>query len=181
MTLRVAAISLMFLLTFFSLPSVAGLQAVSSLQDQNRGSKSPADAAASYFPNLILITQDNKPVHFFDDLLKDKIVLINFLFATCQAICPPMTANLAKVQKSLGEHVGKEVVMISISVDPEIDTPQVLKKYAESFKVQPGWYFLTGEKKNVDAVLNKLGGYVADKNQHSSILIIGNVARPATG
>ena len=133
-------------------------------------------ASAKYFPNLVLLTQDNKPVHFYDDLLKGKVVLINFIFTTCQGVCSPMTANLARAQSYLAEQVGKEVVMISISVDPVTDTPEVLKKYADKFKVKPGWYFLTGEKKNVDWVLYKLGGYVADKQQHSSVLVVGNEA-----
>jgi cytochrome oxidase Cu insertion factor (SCO1/SenC/PrrC family) len=135
-----------------------------------------APASAGYFPNLVLVTQDNQRVHFYDDLLKGKVVLINFIFTTCQGVCSPMTANLAKVQNYLAEHLGKEVVMISISVDPLTDTPERLKKYADSFKVKPGWYFLTGEKKNVDWVLYKLGGFVEDKQQHSTVLIIGNEA-----
>lgn len=133
------------------------------------------DAAARYFPNTTLLTQDNRPVRFYDDLLKGKVVLINFLFTTCKGVCSPMTANLARVQKQLGPRAGRDVLMISISVDPETDTPAVLKKYADAFKAQPGWYFLTGEKKNVDLVLAKLGGYVEDKQQHTSTLIIGNV------
>ena len=137
---------------------------------------STTEAAAGYFPNLVLLTQDNQPVHFYADLLKGKVVLINFLFTTCQGVCSPMTANLAKVQKYLGERVGRDVVMISLSVDPLTDTPAVLKKYADQFHVQPGWYFLTGEKKNVDWVLYKLGGYVEDKQQHTAVLIIGNEA-----
>lgn len=137
--------------------------------------KAEGDAAASYFPNLELLTQDSKPVHFYDDLLKGKVVLINFMFTTCKGVCSPMTANLAKVQRYLGERVGKEVLMLSISVDPETDVPSVLKKYADSFRAQPGWYFLTGEKKNVDGVLAKLGGAAPDKNQHTSVLLIGNV------
>lgn len=138
--------------------------------------KSLAETSASYFPNLVLLTQDNKPVRFYDDLLKGKVILINFMFTTCNGICPPMTANMAKVQKYLGDRVGKEVVMISISVDPTTDTPEALKKYTEKFKVQPGWYFLTGKKEDVDWVLYKLGGYVEDKLKHSGILIIGNEA-----
>jgi protein SCO1 len=134
------------------------------------------EAAAKYFTNTILLTQDNRPVRFYEDLLKGKVVLINFLFTTCKGVCSPMTANLAKVQKHLGARVGRDVLMISISVDPETDTPAVLKKYADTFKAQQGWYFLTGEKKNVDWVLYKLGGYVEDKQQHNSTLIIGNVA-----
>ena len=135
-----------------------------------------ASASAKYFPNLVMRSQDDVPVHFYEDLLKGKVVLINFIFTTCQGVCSPMTANLARVQSYLAEHMGKEVVMISISVDPEIDTPEVLKKYAAKFKTGPGWYFLTGDKRNVDWVLYKLGGYVKDKQQHTSLLIIGNEA-----
>lgn len=135
-----------------------------------------ATGAASYFPNPVLLTQDNKPVHFYDDLLKGKIVVINFIFTTCTGICPPMTANLAKVQSYLGDHVGREVNFISISVDPTTDTPAEMKKFAASFKAKPGWYFLTGSKDNIDKVLRKLGGYVEDKGDHSTRLIIGNEA-----
>ena len=135
----------------------------------------PAEAAARYFPNNVLLTQDNRPVHFFDDLLRGKTVVINFAFTTCAGVCPPMTANLAKVQEYLGDRVGRDINMITISVDPIIDTPEELRKYADKFKVKPGWYFLTGKKENVDQVLYKVGGYVEDKNQHVSLLMIGNV------
>jgi protein SCO1/2 len=131
---------------------------------------------AAYFPNHVLLTQDNQPVRFYDDLLKNKVVLINFMFTTCKGVCSPMTANLAKVQQQLGDRLGKDVVMLSFTVDQETDTPAVLKKYAESFKARPGWYFLTGKKENLDWVLYKLGGYVEDKNAHNLKLIVGNEA-----
>jgi protein SCO1 len=131
---------------------------------------------AAYFPNHVLVTQDNKPVRFYDDLIKNKVVLINFMFTTCKGVCSPMTANLAKVQEQLGERLGKDVVMLSFTVDQETDTPAVLKKYAASFKARPGWYFLTGKKENLDWVLYKLGGYVEDKNAHNLKLIVGNEA-----
>jgi protein SCO1 len=142
----------------------------------SEGARSGSAGGASYFPNLVLLTQDNKPVHFYDDLLKGKIVVINFIFTTCNGICPPMTANLARVQSYLGDHVGREVNFISISVDPATDTPAEMKKYAASFNAKPGWYFLTGSTENIDKVLRKLGGYVEDKKDHSTRLIIGNEA-----
>jgi protein SCO1 len=148
--------------------------ATSATTAANSTEKSSSETKAGYFPNLTLLTQDGQPVRFYEDLLKGKIVLINFMFTTCNGVCPPMTGNMLKVQKYLGEHVGREVVMISISVDPQTDTPPVLKKYADNFKVQPGWYFLTGKKENIDQVLYKLGGYVEDKMQHSAVLLIGN-------
>ncbi|HEX8560741.1 MAG TPA: SCO family protein [Pyrinomonadaceae bacterium] len=138
--------------------------------------KTTAEASAAYFPNHVLLTQDNQPVRFYEDVLKGKVVLINFMFTTCTGVCPPMTSNLAKVQSYLGDRVGRDVRIVSISVDPTVDTPEKLKKYADGFKAKPGWYFLTGKKENVDWVLYKLGGYVADKMQHSAILIIGNEA-----
>jgi protein SCO1 len=131
---------------------------------------------AAYFPNHELLTQDNKTVRFYDDLMKNKVVLINFMFTTCKGVCSPMTANLAKVQQQLGDHLGKDVVMLSFTVDRETDTPAVLKKYADSFKAKPGWYFLTGKKENLDWVMYKLGGYVEDKEQHNLKLIVGNEA-----
>jgi protein SCO1 len=136
---------------------------------------SPAEAAARYFPNLVLLTQDNLPVRFYDDMLKGKTVLINFAFTTCVGICPPMTANLVKVQQYLGDRVGRDIHMITISVDPLIDTPAEMKKYADKYRAKPGWFFLTGKKENVDQVLYKVGGYVEDKNEHSGLVMIGNV------
>jgi cytochrome oxidase Cu insertion factor (SCO1/SenC/PrrC family) len=145
-------------------------------REDNTNSGSGSSSSSKYFPNHVLLTQDNKAVRFYDDLLKGRVVLINFIFTTCQGVCTPMTANLARVQSYLAEHMGREVVMISISVDPLTDTPERLKIYADKFKVKPGWYFLTGKKENVDWVLYKLGGYVEDKQTHTSVLIIGNEA-----
>ena len=140
-----------------------------------RAARTPMEKAAAYFPNTILLTQDNKPVRFFDDLLKGNTVMINFMFTTCTGICPPMTANLSKVQAYLGERVGKDISMISISVDPIVDTPAALKKYAMNYKVKDGWFFLTGSKADVDLVLSKVGGLVRDKSEHNSLVMVGNV------
>jgi protein SCO1/2 len=153
----------------------AGGKGASQSAAEANKAKTPAETAASYFPNTSLLTQDNKPVRFFDDLLKGKIVLINFMFTTCTGVCPAMTSNLLKVQDYLGDRVGTSVNMISISVDPTVDTPEALKKYADNYKAKRGWYFLTGKKEDVDLVLRKVGGFVKDKNDHTSLLIIGNV------
>lgn len=134
------------------------------------------EASAKYFPNHTLVTQDGRRVRFYDDLLKGRVVLINFMFTTCAGVCSPMTANLAKVQSYLGERVGRDVWMLSITVDPATDTPEAMRAYAAKHKAGPGWYFLSGEKQNVDWVLYKLGGYTEDKAAHSGVLIIGNEA-----
>ncbi len=159
-------------------PAATAPAAAASVPDVKSvaGGKSVSAKSAAYFPNHTLVTQDDKTVRFYEDLLKGKVVLINFMFTHCAGVCSPMTANMAKVQSYLGERVGRDVSMLSISVDPANDTPAALKAYAAKHKAGPGWYFLTGKKENVDWVLYKLGGYVAEPGQHSSVLIIGNEA-----
>jgi protein SCO1 len=112
---------------------------------------------ANYFPNVPLITQDGKTLHFYDDMLKGKIVLINFIYTECGDVCPLETAKLAQVYKLLGDRVGKDIFFYSISVDPKRDTPAVLKAYAKKFHAGPGWFFLTGKRDDIDAVRKKIG------------------------
>jgi protein SCO1 len=127
-------------------------------------------------PNVAVRTQDGTSVRFYDDLIKGKVVMINFMFTTCTSICPRTTANLVKVEGILSEHLGHDVRIISVSVDPVTDTPEVLRTYAEHYGTRPGWYFVTGERKDIDLIRQKLGVYEndADKTQHSGVLIYGN-------
>ena len=131
---------------------------------------------AQRFPNVVLRTQDGTSVRFYDDLIKGRVVLINFMFTTCTSICPRTTANLVKVEEILGERLGRDVRIISVSVDPATDTPDVLRKYAARYGTKPGWYFVTGKGKDIDLIRQKLGVYEddGDKTQHSGVLIYGN-------
>jgi protein SCO1/2 len=131
-------------------------------------------AAAKYFSDVELINQDGQKMRFYSDVLKDKVVIINVFFSTCTSVCPPMNRNLEKVQEALGDRLGKDAFLVSISVDPENDTPTRLKEYSRRFHARPGWIFLTGKKENVDWALYKLGQYVETKGDHSTIIIIGN-------
>src|ERR1051325_3371523 len=97
-----------------------------------------------YFPDLRLTTHEGKSVRLYEDLVRDKIVLINFMYAHCQGVCIPVTANLVRVQKLLGGRVGKDIFFCSFSLKPAEDTPDVLAAYAERHRVGPGWTFLTG-------------------------------------
>ena len=130
--------------------------------------------AHKYFTDVELINQNGEKMRFYTDLLKGKVVIVDSFFATCQGSCLPMNRNLEKIQEALGEHVGRDVNIISISVDPTVDTPAALKEYAKKLHARSGWYFLTGEKQNVEFALTKLGQYVNDKNDHLNIFIIGN-------
>ncbi len=92
----------------------------------------------NYFPNVPLVTHEGKKVRFFDDLIKDKVVMINFIYTSCPDTCPLETARLAQVEKILGDRVGRDVFMYSISIDPERDTPEVLKAYAQRYQAGAG-------------------------------------------
>jgi protein SCO1/2 len=143
----------------------------------------PAAVAASpkwgadYFPNIALTTQDGEAVHFYD-LIKGKIVAIDLIYTTCQYACPLETARLAQVQKMLGDRVGDDVLFLSITIDPDHDTPAVLKEYADRYHVGPGWLFLTGKLADIDLLSKKLGLYSEpnpdNKDGHTPTLLIGN-------
>jgi protein SCO1/2 len=149
-------------------------QATGPLTDQSAELTDKQASAQKYFTDVVLLNQNNEQMRLYSDLLKGKVVIINAFFATCQGSCLPMNRNLEKVQEALGERLGKDVNIISISVDSTVDSPANLKEYAKKLHAKPGWYFLTGEKKNVDFALHKLGQYVDDKNDHLNIFIIGN-------
>jgi len=143
-----------------------------------RGPESAGDgeAAAKYFTNTELVDQHGRPHRFYDGLIRGRKVLINFAFTTCKGVCPGMTANLARVQKRLGARVGKEISILTITVDPVNDTPAALAKFAAKFDASPGWYFLTGTPENVATVLGRLGGLAKTPDEHASALLIGDAS-----
>lgn len=135
----------------------------------------------NYFSNAVFTTHEGRRVQFYDDLIKDKIIIVNMLLITCRdGICPLMTHNLRIVQKALGDRVGRDVFMYSITLNPEFDTYHMLNAYAKSFDIQPGWSFLSGSVAGTDVIRRKLGfassDPVTDKDptQHTGMVRIGN-------
>src|SRR5919107_1894443 len=133
-------------------------------------------AAQKYFSDVELTDQDGRKLRFYSDVLKGKPVAIPPFPPAGRAVSPPMNRNMEKIQEALGDRVGKDVFLVSISVDPETDTPAVIKEYSKKFHAKPGWMFLTGKKENVDWALYKVGQYVEDKQDHTTVIIIGNEA-----
>jgi protein SCO1 len=166
--IRSASKLLIVLATLF-FASVAANAQTSSAKTTDESS-----GAHKYFTDTELITQDGKPVRFYTDVLKGKVVVINCFFATCQGSCPVMSRTFSKLQQMLDERAVKDVVFVSITVDPELDTPERLKKYATTMGARPGWLLLTGTRANVDLIHKKLGQYVEEKADHNNIIIIGN-------
>src|SRR5262249_35699336 len=130
--------------SLITMPGIAGatggLPALASTQDSKLDRTSSREMIrARYFPNVALTTHEGRKVRFYDDLIKDKIVTINFMYADCEGVCPGITANLVKVQRALGERVGRDIFMYSFTLKPEHDSPDVLKEYAEMHRAKPGW------------------------------------------
>jgi len=135
-----------------------------------------------HLPNVPLVSHEGKVVQFYDDLLKDKIVSINFFYAKCDEICPLVSANLAKVQKLLGDQVGKQFFMYSITLKPEEDNVDVVRNYRESWHAGPGWTFFTGKPADIEKIRKGIGftypepAVDKDKTQHIGNVRYGNEA-----
>jgi protein SCO1/2 len=131
-------------------------------------------------PNVLLKTHTGASVRFYDDLVHDKLVVINMMYANCNNTCPPMTQNLLQVQQLLGDRVGKDIFMYSITLKPDQDSPEDLAHYARLNRVQPGWLFLTGSSPDIERLRLALGYYdpdpVIDKQdgRHVGMVRIGN-------
>jgi protein SCO1 len=171
---RTSSLSTFFLLmlTLLALSATAAPAASS-------GSDGGAIWGASYFPDPALTSHQGKQLRFFSDLIKDKVVVINFIYTSCPDECALETARLRELQKILGDRVGKDVFLYSITIDPKNDSVKVLKDYAEKFEVGPGWLFLTGKDADITELRVKLGLYSPqDKDgklqDHNLTLIIGN-------
>src|SRR5438552_17589095 len=134
------------------------------------------DPASLRIHDVTIYDQNRQRLRFYTDLVKDKTVAINFIFTTCTTICPPMTATFRRVQQQLGERAGRDVYLISVSVDPVTDVPERLHDFAARFNAGPGWTFVTGEKAEIDSLLRALGTAVADKNDHTPMILVGNDA-----
>ena len=156
------------------------------LSREEGAATAPAEAASGVdaasakggmsIPDVELLDQDGRKVHFYTDLVKGRTVAINFIFTTCTTICPPLGATFARVQRELGERAGRDVQLISISVDPVTDTPERLKDWGAKFKAGPGWTLVTGPKQQVDELLRALSASTARREDHTPTVLVGNDA-----
>ncbi len=148
--------------------------------DPAADAKENAQWGDTHFPNVELITQDGKKVRFYDDLIKGKVIALELIYTTCKYNCPLETARMVQLQKQLGDHVGKDIFFYSITIDPEHDTPEVLKEYAAKYHVGPGWTFLTGKLADIKLISKRLGldklPTGNDPDGHMPSLLIGNDA-----
>lgn len=163
----------------------------SALGDPSRGPALPGGPAAkpaprfrgsTAIPNTPVVDQNGRAFRFYDDLVKDRVVLLNFFFTSCGDTCPLVTENLRKVQDLLGDRMGRDVFMLSVTLQPELETPAILKDYAKLWDVGPGWSFLTGRPAEIEALRRGMGFASADPeddlvlDNHTGMLRYGNEA-----
>ena len=134
----------------------------------------PLDDSPIRIPDVMVLDQNGREIPFYSGLVKGKTVAIDFIFTTCTTTCPLLTANFRRVQQTLTADGIGEFQLISISVDPLTDVPPRLQSFAAQFHAGPGWTFVTGAKPEMDRLLRALGASVADKNDHTPMILVGN-------
>jgi len=142
--------------------------------------KSRADTSTASDIDLrdeLLVNQHGDAVRFVSDVVGDQIVVMDFVYTTCTTVCPVLSVIFQQVQTGLGDRLGTDVKLISISVDPVRDTPVRLKNYAEGLQAHAEWAWLTGDKTVVDEVLRGLGAYSPNFEDHPSIVLVGDPQR----
>jgi protein SCO1/2 len=130
----------------------------------------------AYFTDAGLMNQDGKKVRFYSDMLKGRTVVLNVVYTSCTDACPLITKQLLQVREELGSAFGKQVSFVTLTSDPERDTPQALKKFAQKQGADvPGWSFLTGRKEDVNLILKRLGVLSENVEEHATVLYIMDV------
>src|ERR1700741_759205 len=149
-------------------PSALGiLSAVGTSEAQMR-------RGPEFFPNLPVVNQNGETLKFYDDLIKDKIVVVMFIYTSCTDTCPLPTARMTLIEDKLGPLVGKDIFIVSMTVDPDVDTPEKLKAYSKSFATGPGWSFVTGKPEDIRAINYRLGERSKVLSEHRNEIVLGN-------
>ncbi len=126
-------------------------------------------------PNVVLTNQDGEKISFKTLMSGDQPVIVDFIYGTCTTICPVLSAGFSHLQKKLGDETEK-VRLVSITIDPEHDSPPVLKEYLERYRAKPGWDFLTGSRRDIDRVMNAFDAYFRNKMDHKPLTFIRSPA-----
>jgi len=128
-------------------------------------------------PNAQLLDQHGKPVRFVEDVLGDKVVIVDFVYTTCTTICPVQSALFNALQSKLADKLGRSVALVSVSVDPRRDTPARLMQAAEKYGSGPNWHWLTGERAEVEDVLRAYGAYTPNYTEHPPLVLVGDAVQ----
>lgn len=159
---------------FFLVCGIAALCAVCLMPGgvQAAGGKRYERSVVEYtMPDVTLVNQERKEVKLLEIMQSGKPVLVDFIYGTCTTICPVLSAGFSNMQKKLGADADK-VHFVSFSIDPEYDTPEVMRHYLDRYYAKPGWDFFTGTRKDIDAVMRAFDAYVPNKMNHYPLIFI---------
>ena len=156
--------------------ATAGAACCKKLDVEQAGSGSAFTTSELDIPDVDVVDHRGAARRFRRDLIDDRIVVVNFIFTTCTTICPPMGANFGRLQDALGERLGRDVSLVSVSLDPLVDTPDRLTAWSDQFDRRDGWTLVSGGKAEVDRILRALGALVPDKTDHAPLLLVGNAS-----
>jgi len=165
--------SIVFVLLFLS-SAVLG-QEHDAHKNHARVDTAPAgNHAAIELDDIVLVNQDGQQVAIASEVIGDRIVVVDFVYTTCTTVCPVLSATFRQIQERLGDRLGDDVVLASVSVDPLRDTPARMKAYAGKLGAADGWVWLTGKKQNVTKVLEAFGAYTPNFEDHPSMILVGD-------
>ncbi len=173
MSLRIRPL-LLLVVAFLSAGAFRGSEGWAQTPSKGQSAQEPAVLAAPTIPDVSLVDQNGRKVRFYSDLIAGKTVAVNFVFTSCSTICTPQGARFAELQRLLGPKVGTEVHLISVSIDPETDTPAKLKAWSIKLGAAPGWTLVTGSKEEVVRLLKSLGAFDVDIRRHTPSMLLGN-------
>lgn len=122
-------------------------------------------------PDVTLVNQDGKRVRFNSLFNTNKPVVVDFIYGTCTTICPVLSAGYVNLQRKLGPN-SSNVHLISVSIDPENDTPKVMKEYLKRYRAVPGWDFFTGSRSDIDKVMHAFDAYIPNKMYHFPLTLL---------
>jgi protein SCO1 len=157
---------------FLALALIVAANVAGACELHKKGAKpAPAASAATAVPDVKVVTQDGQTVDFYSDLIKGKVVAVNFVFTSCTTVCPPLGAIFGKLQEQ-----DPDAHLVSVSIDPDVDTPARLKAWSRKFGARPGWTLVTGKKDDITRILKAMNAYSPDYVNHQPVTIVGNDA-----
>ena len=162
-------------LSLILLPQAGDSFATAAAVTGKQSDAAAEEKARNYFTDTEVIDQNGKKMRFYSDVLKGRVVLISFIFTNCEFACPMQAQKLKQARAAMVPAIKDEVWFVTLSVDPERDTPEAMKKFAERQGVDESrWIFLTGTKENMDFLVKRLGQYTPDIESHTTLMLAGN-------
>lgn len=164
-----------FFLGLLFLPLAGNTQATPSVNTVSNNQQSEEERARNFFTDTEVIDQNGKKLRFYSDVLRNRVVLISFIFTNCEYSCPMLAQKLKQARASMVPAIKDEVWFVTLSVDPERDTPESMKQFAKGQGVDESrWIFLTGDKQNLELLVKKLGQYTPNVEAHTTLMLAGN-------